>query len=87
MKRVELPEYINSLCIKYAEQNLLPKNNTEWLKAYRLITEQLPLSLETPKTKTIKVMTKAIIDGNEVEIPVDKQVHVVVDFDPSLRQT
>ena len=87
MKRVELPEFINSLCIKYAEQNPLPKTNSEWLRAYRLITEQLPLSLETPKTKTIKVMTKAIIDGKEVEIPVDKQVHVVVDFDPSLRQT
>jgi len=87
MRKTEMPEFINSLCIKYAELNPLPKNTTEWLQAYRLISDQLPTQVETHKTKTVKVMKKVIVDGNEIEIPVDKRVPVIVDFDPSSQQT
>lgn len=87
MKKVEIAIYIEKLCSQYAELNPIPKSTSEWLQAHAFISDQLPTKLETRKTKTVKVMKKVIVDGKEVEVRVDKQVPVIVDFDPSSRQT
>lgn len=88
MKKNEIKALIDSLCDEYAELNPVPKNTTEWLEVEKKIGEQLPLEVETNKTKMTVVDTKTFpIDGGRGEVTVEVKMlkPVIAVFDPWTR--